>query len=94
MKKRDNEFIGQILDLADEHFSQELNAAKLQTTVTEKWAEAELDARASGEPFNLENVRWAIRRILFQPDVWPGVDPQQSAVRRTALEKALLLCKN
>lgn len=93
MRKRDNELVEQILDLADEHFCQEGDIANLQTSVAEKWAEAESNARASGEPYILESVRWAIRRVLFRPNIWQDVNAQQGAVRRAALETALVLCK-
>ncbi len=93
MKKWDNEFIGRILDLADEHFAREDDLSGLASTVAETWTEAEADARAAGTPINRENIRWAARRILFQPYLWPGVDPQQGAARRAALERLLGLCK-
>lgn len=94
MQKRDNELVEQILGIADEHSKQEFSLSELQTTVSEKWADAEATARSDGDPFNLENVRWAIRRILFRPDLWPDVNPHQGAARRAALEKVLALCKS
>jgi len=94
MRARDNEFVERILDLADAHFDEELGNDKLQAAVTEKWTEVESQARACGEPFNLENVRWAVRRILFRPDAWPDLNLDKGAVRRAALDKVLVLCKN
>jgi hypothetical protein len=83
-----------MLSIADEHSKQEFSLAELQTAVADKWAEAEANARSNGSPFKLENVRWAVRRILFRPDLWREADPHQIAARRAALEKVLVLCKD
>ncbi len=93
MKKRDNEFVETVLGLADEHFNQNGDFADLQSSIVQKWTDAESEAQAAGDPFKRENVRWAIRRILFQPDLWPGLDENQCVVRRSALEGMLKLCK-
>lgn len=94
VNKRDNDFVAAILDLADQHFSQDYDLVRLQEAVAKSWTDAEANAHACGNPMNRENTRWAIRRILFQPDLWPEKSPQQSAARRAALERALVLCKD
>ncbi len=93
MKKRDNDFVEIVLGLADEHFSRNGDLAGLQSAIAQTWTEAESSALAAGAPFKRENVRWAVRRVLFQPNLWPDLNPDQSVVRRSALEGMLKICK-
>ncbi len=93
MNKRDNEFVERILELADEHFSREDTLSNLDAAVAAKLAEAESAAIASGDPFDRTNSRWAIRRVLFRPNLWSGLSAGHGAMRRAALERLLILCK-
>ncbi len=93
MKKRDNDFVDNIVALADEHFARNDSVAVLHTAVAEKLTSARNAASITLTPFNGGESRWAIRRVLLAPDVWPGVDLRQSNMRRTALERLLALCK-
>src|SRR4051812_1873874 len=58
------------------------------------WRKFEREAASTTSmPFNREENRWAIRRVLLQPALWPDVHSLQGEMRRIALESLLDLCK-
>jgi hypothetical protein len=93
MMKRDNAFVDSIIELADQHFARNEEISNLHTAVIERFEGAERVFAATGLPLRSLEGRWAIRRVLFQPNAQRGLEQRQHLMRRAALEKLLSLCK-
>jgi hypothetical protein len=93
MKKRDNDFVDSIIELADQHFARDDEISNLQMAVAERFDGAERAFAATGIPLRSPEGRWAIRRVLFLPNAQRGLEQRRYIMRRAALETLLALCK-